>query len=408
MSLPSNSSGKEVYQKEKVWKSNHKSQPSPILEDGEILEDTQEFTTVPHRKGTARSRQGSTTAIGSWRTSAGQRSGIVQTPSGALYPPTGSRNHTTIIGAIEKTYKQSANPSRQGGQASLHPSSTFGRLTLKAPPSHAATTRSSHYVNNHNSSTVAHHQERSRHITSKKNRAADRAEYKPGMIFYAMLHQEHWAGEDAPVEESVTRSNNGIIHSKKRPFVVLFLYDAHYVSLPLFTHSGNGIGTRASDEFVSIHDPRSREPKLQQSKHPTLCAGNMLPNTYPLKSSSTIRPTYPVARDYSAESWREGYLDNESTVQLINLFRHAITALAAPTPTHVMSATRVRAQKDKVEIARKAADAAQALVVTTDLPGLAPIERVMPLKHALKTRLEVSIAQDALVQALEDSLILHI
>ncbi|MCJ1402703.1 hypothetical protein MMC11_005924 [Xylographa trunciseda] len=407
MSTPSDPLGASKYQKKKLWESNHGSQPSPILEDEEILEDTQEFTTVVHRNSTARSRQGSTAPIKSWRTSTVQRSGTVKNTLGTPYPPTGLRNHSTLAGAIEKSYKQAVYPARQGEKASPYPTSTLGRMSLYAPQSHAATARSSHYNKINNTSTVAYHQDRGRHVTTKKNKAADRAEYKVGMIFYAMLHQEHWAGDDAPVEEAVTRSNNGVIHSKKRPFVVVSLYDSHYVSLPLFTHSGQGIGNRVSDEYVSVYDPRSHLPKVQQSQHPVLFAGNMLPNTYPLKPTSTIRLTYPVAREYSAESWREGYLDNESTAKLIKLYRHATKAFAAPSPAILMAAAKVKAQKETVEKARKAADAAQALVVTADLPGLAPIERVMPLRHALATRIEVSTAQDGLAKALEESLNLH-
>ncbi|MCJ1284895.1 hypothetical protein MMC26_004232 [Xylographa opegraphella] len=53
-----------------------------------------------------------------------------------------------------------------------------------------------------------------------KNRVADRAEYKPGMIFNTILHQEHLA-EDALVEESVTRSDNGTIYSKNVPLICI-------------------------------------------------------------------------------------------------------------------------------------------------------------------------------------------
>ncbi|MCJ1379520.1 hypothetical protein MMC17_002621 [Xylographa soralifera] len=397
MSSPSITLGEGGYQKKNRWGSNHGSQPSPILEDGEILHDTREFTTVVRGKGTAISRLGSTATVGSWRNSAGQQVGIGKTTPGAPYVPAGPRSRTILEGAIEKARKQPA-----------HPTSTLGRLTLKVAPSHAATARSSHYHTYNNTSTVANRQERGRHITTQKNRTADKAEYKPGMIFYAMLHQEHWAGENAPTEEAVTRSNNGVIHSKKRPFVVLFLYDAHYVSLPLLTHSGRGIGDRMSDEYVSIYDPRSHDPMLQQSKHPVLWAKNMLPNTYPLKTTSTVHLTYPIARPYSTESWREGYLDDKSTAQLISVYRQVMTRFAAPSPTNLLAAATVKAQKERVEKTKRAAEAAQALVVTKDLPGLAPIERVIPLRNALTTRMEVSIAQDALAKALEDSLNLHI
>ena len=266
------------HQKGKAWKSNQRSQPSPNLEDGEEIEKRDKFTTVVHRNGTARSRQGDTIPIGSWRTSASQRSGMGQTPSGAPYPPTGSRSRTTLVGAVEKSYQQSANLSRQGGQVSQHPSSTFGRLTLKAHPKSCCNCP---FVTLRQQQKFIHSYpiSRSRHITTKKNRAADRAEYKPGIIFYAMLHQEHWAGEDAPVEESVTRTNNGIIHSKNVPllsssYTMHIMY--HFLSSPTL----GTVGNRASDEFVSIYDPRSWESKLQQSQHPTLFTGNMLPNTY--------------------------------------------------------------------------------------------------------------------------------
>ena len=222
-----------------------------------------------------------------------------------------------------------------------------------------------------------------------------------------MLHQEHWAGENAPTEEAVTRSNNGVIHSKKRPFVVLFLYNAHYVSLPLLTHSGRGIGDRMSDEYVSVFDPRSRDPMLQQSNHPVLWARNMLPKSLPLRSTTTVHLTYPIARPYSTESCREGYLDDKSTAQLISLFRQVMIRFAAPSPMDMLAAATVKAQKKEVETAKRTAEAAQVLVVTTDLPGLAPRERVMPLKRALTARIDVSIAQDALAKALEDSLDLH-
>ncbi|MCJ1437483.1 hypothetical protein MMC27_006870 [Xylographa pallens] len=396
MSSPSITIAKSGYQKNNRWGSIHGSSPSPILEDGEILDGARPFTTVIRGKGTAVSRLGSTATIGSCLNPAGQQVGISKMTQRAPYMPTGSRNRTIVEGAIEKPWKQAA-----------HPTSTLGRMALKVAPSHASTARSSHYHNNNKTSMVANRQERSRYITTQRNRTADKAEYKPGMIFYAMLHQEHWAGENAPMEEAVTRSNNGVIYSKKRPFVVLFLYDGHYVSLPLFTHSGRGIGDRISDEYVSIYDPRSQDPMLQQSEHPVIWAKNMLPNTYPLKTTSTVHLTYPIARPYNTESWREGYLDDESTAQLISLYRQVMIRLAAPSPTNVQAAATVKAQKEKVETAKRAAEAAQALVVTTDLPGLAPIERVMPLRNALATRMDVSIAQDALAQALEDSLVLH-
>ena len=160
--------------------------------------------------------------------------------------------------------------------------------------------------------------------------------FKPGMVVRGVCHEQdfHNGASDSIMTfagKYTTESKFGLIHSKYRKMIVVGLYDNHYLALPLYTHNGNGVSRKSKpDEFVSVHDHRSREPIIRQTRHSPLVTGEMNEGINIIDPKSCAHITHPVARKYDLPLVVEGNLDKESTDRLWDLFDESLRT-AAPT-----------------------------------------------------------------------------
>ncbi|MCJ1248486.1 hypothetical protein MMC30_005704 [Trapelia coarctata] len=165
-----------------------------------------------------------------------------------------------------------------------------------------------------------------------------KAQYKVGMIFRAAFHEPHRRNGNAragnttdlstiqdpkmaSMIQQTTSTALGNVHSKVRPMIVVGLYETHYVALPLYTHSGNGLQQVKNPlEYVSIRDHRSQEPFNKLSQWNPLVTGRMDEDTHLMQVKSTVHLTYPISRNYETEGTRMGFLDAQSTIYLTELY----------------------------------------------------------------------------------------
>ena len=96
-------------------------------------------------------------------------------------------------------------------------------------------------------------------------------EFVPGTIIRASLHEEDFrrtprtwlqsslSNIGRTTSKIVTHSDHfGVIYSENRPMIVVATYSQHYVAIPLFTYSGNGLAHKENPgEYASIEDHRA-------------------------------------------------------------------------------------------------------------------------------------------------------
>ena len=101
--------------------------------------------------------------------------------------------------------------------------------------------------------------------------------------------------------------------------IVVATYSQHYVAIPLFTYSGNGLAHKEDPgEYASIKDHRAPS---------SLREAPFLPSTGQLKSGvpffspkCNAHLAYPVSRLYKLPARHLGRLGSESTKLLVVLF----------------------------------------------------------------------------------------
>jgi hypothetical protein len=146
--------------------------------------------------------------------------------------------------------------------------------------------------------------------------------FKSGTIILA----DHF--EEAYNSGSVLTNNKSIIQvpgqkdicKKGRFFIVLAAHAESYISLPVYTHNGNGTRFKPKpEEYISIRDHRNAVEAPSQSVHNPLVTAEMSGSL--LMTTSVAHLTYPIARKYITPVRVMGRLTVSSTNQLIQLFK---------------------------------------------------------------------------------------
>lgn len=402
-----------------VWKVNSKDQPSPVLErleEGEIVEQDQSFTTVVgrNRKG-ANGRDSAVTNASARPGSIVQRTGkTIQANRTTPYPLLGSRLSTTQSGAVDMHVRaiDLSLPARPGMVGTVPAPLRESRLAPSYAPSQASMTRSAVYSKTSYFPTVAGHQGPERTtLRAQRDLATERAQYQPGMIIHAALPEPDWRKNNSPTSQSSTASapgdtimsSYGPIFVKTRPMIVVALQEKHYIAVPCYTHSGKGIGHRNPDEYITVHDHRSPDPPNIQSRHPPLVTSYMYPNSYILSLKCTAHTAYPVSRQYSTNSIREGYLTKESTLELIQLCQKSIPAFLNQGADREMTA-EIKLQKRKVALAEKQARQAQETYASMTRAGVDQVQGTQQSEKREAHQAAIIEAQKEVIAALDSAL----
>lgn len=161
----------------------------------------------------------------------------------------------------------------------------------------------------------------------------NKSEYRPGIIIRAPLHEED-VMRRTPNSPSVANSyasnsrshvsfsDFGTVYSESRFFIVVELYATHYLAVPLFTYSGSGLRQEHdAQEYASIVDHRSPGKSLKQAAH-ILTTGQLKHDVDVMKPHSVAHLTYPTSRKYNLHVAHQGELSDESTKNLVSLFRN--------------------------------------------------------------------------------------
>ena len=154
--------------------------------------------------------------------------------------------------------------------------------------------------------------------------------YKLGTIIRAPLHEEDYSGgncESYPLEtralmkaKTITESPvGGVIHTKFRKFIVVALFDDHYLAVPLYSYKGDGLIEKKADEYISIQDHRADAIK-PQSRHGLLYTDNLESHVDHYEPMTSAHFAYPVARKYKLPVVYEGELRADSTKLLLRLY----------------------------------------------------------------------------------------
>ena len=181
-------------------------------------------------------------------------------------------------------------------------------------------------------------QKRSMNTTGQNEyHECSREEFTPGTIVRAPLHEEDFRRTPRPwiqsglsnicsstskgvTQSGVTHSErHGSIYSENRPMIVVATYSRHYVAIPLFTYSGNGL-THQKDpgEYASIEDHRAPSSSRQA---PYLLSTGQLKSGVPFFSPNcNAHLAYPVSRLYKLPVRHLGNLGSEDTKLLVTLF----------------------------------------------------------------------------------------
>ena len=164
-----------------------------------------------------------------------------------------------------------------------------------------------------------------------------REEFTPGTIIRAPLHEEDFRRTPRPwiqsglssicsspskglTKSGVTHSErHGSIYSENRPMIVVATYSRHYVAIPLFTYSGNGL-THQKDpgEYASIEDHRA--PSSSRHAPYLLSTGQLKSGVSFFSPNCNAHLAYPVSRLYKLPVRHLGNLGSEDTKLLVTLF----------------------------------------------------------------------------------------
>ena len=157
-------------------------------------------------------------------------------------------------------------------------------------------------------------------------------EFVPGTIIRASLHEEDFrrtprtwlqsrlSNIGSTTSKSVTHSDRfGAIYSENRPMIVVATYSQHYVAIPLFTYSGNGLAHKENPgEYASIEDHRAPS-SLRQAPY-LLSTGHLKSGVPFFSPQCNAHLAYPVSRLYKLPVRHLGRLGSEDTKLLVVLF----------------------------------------------------------------------------------------
>lgn len=157
-----------------------------------------------------------------------------------------------------------------------------------------------------------------------------RGEYSLGTIIRAPLHEEDFDGgtgasfppdmRKSMMAKAISESPlGGAIHTKYRKFIVVALFDDHYMAVPIYSYNGDGIVRKHADEYISVQDHRT-ELVTPQSRHGVLYTAELEEHVDHYKPMSAAHFAFAVPRKYRLPVVYEGNLAAESTKHLLGLF----------------------------------------------------------------------------------------
>ena len=131
-------------------------------------------------------------------------------------------------------------------------------------------------------------------------------------------------------DSDLVKTPGGDYCIKHRILIIVACYDDHFIALPLFTNSGNGLGKkRAKDEWVSLRDHRSQGAFEKLSIHDPIVTKELYDRVPLYRTNTVCHLAYPVARKFDHPATMEGRLDERSTKHLVELYlSHAKQAQA--------------------------------------------------------------------------------
>ncbi|KAL8782994.1 MAG: hypothetical protein Q9213_004951 [Squamulea squamosa] len=159
-----------------------------------------------------------------------------------------------------------------------------------------------------------------------KSHKLSKADFKPGMIIRALIHEQDYAASSSRsnitvVDKYRSETRYGPIYTKCRKMIVLALFEDHYTAIPVFTHNGNGLDRKNKpEEFVSIKDHRARDESPPLSLNGQLVTDQMFKGSQLFDVKSTAHVTYALSRKYDLPCIKEGCLTKKSSNHLIKLF----------------------------------------------------------------------------------------
>lgn len=163
--------------------------------------------------------------------------------------------------------------------------------------------------------------------------------FKPGTVILADHFEEAYGnGSVLANEKSIIRvPGQKDISKKARFFIILTAHAETYISLPVYSHNGNGTkNKRKPEEYVSIRDHRATSEAASQSIHEPVVTAEMSGCSV-LSSNSVIHLAYPVARKYIIPIKPVGRLNRSSISRLIQLFRGYMPAKIAEVSESIVS-----------------------------------------------------------------------
>ena len=153
--------------------------------------------------------------------------------------------------------------------------------------------------------------------------------FKPGMILRCSMHEEDCAGTSRGADitvasKFVSKSFAGNVFTKIRIMIVVATHKHHYCAVPLYTHNGNGLSKKTTEEkveYISVRDHRIEGKFIPQSEHGFLRTEYIKPGINILDPRSTAHINYSLPRKYDLPVVFQGYLSGSATDRLVKLYR---------------------------------------------------------------------------------------
>lgn len=153
-----------------------------------------------------------------------------------------------------------------------------------------------------------------------------KSSFKVGMIICAPLHEQDFNPQGNVVDQSITDSVYGRIHTKFRKQIIVALFDSHYVAVPCYSHGGRGLEHKqAKNEFMVVQDHRSQEKVAAESPRRILVTEQINSGVEPYHPKTAAHVARPYSRSYESPCIIEGKLQRLSITDLAKTYRDLIS-----------------------------------------------------------------------------------
>lgn len=156
---------------------------------------------------------------------------------------------------------------------------------------------------------------------------------QPGMVVSFPFHKPDY-DISPPASFDVNRTlinSEFLVHAKLRKIIVFKRYSRHCITVPIFSHGGNGLRSHARDQdvYVGVRDVQSLNPSPSESKHQNFLVrrdekweNDERSNAFHIiVDRSHAQWSRPVCIDYDIPCEIQGRIEDENEVErLIKLF----------------------------------------------------------------------------------------